>query len=141
MNIAIYCSLVCVFYLWASAEGVPSNCRVGSACNACPEGQYWTVKVNDALGRPRDLKVCSPTCSKYCRAGNRASDGRPWCQCYDPADIRGDCWKGAQCDTCLAGANAAYGGNINSIPVCCANCEASGLMLGSNLCNCLHNGP
>ncbi|WAR10851.1 hypothetical protein MAR_035927 [Mya arenaria] len=62
-----------------------TNCRVGSACNACPEGQYWTVKVNDALGRPRDLKVCSPTCSKYCRAGNRASDGRPWCQCYDPA--------------------------------------------------------
>ncbi|XP_052233139.1 uncharacterized protein LOC127845998 [Dreissena polymorpha] len=34
--------------------------------------------------------------------------------------ITGDCWKGNQCDTCLAGPNKGYVGKINGISVCCA---------------------
>ena len=57
--------------------------------------------------------------------------------------IGGDCWKGTQCEKCLAGQNRSAVGHINSIPVCCENCEDSGLEihLGGDFCKCLHNGP
>ncbi|XP_060556251.1 uncharacterized protein LOC132716924 [Ruditapes philippinarum] len=119
-----------------SVDGAPSNCKIGRYCNRCPAGDFKVVKVGT-----RDVKVCCPGCKKYCNAGNRKSDGRPFCTCNYPEEIKGTCWKGPQCEPCLNGANKTYVGSINSIPVCCAHCERSGLMLGGKLCNCLHNGP
>ncbi|KAH3772674.1 uncharacterized protein LOC127844969 [Dreissena polymorpha] len=129
---------VCLFAalsILALVKGQASNCVTGSKCDACEAGRFWTVRIGS-----RQVKVCSPKCLKSCRAGNQP-DGRPFCTCYDPADITGDCWKGDQCNTCLASPNKGYVGNINGISVCCANCERSGLALSSRSCSCLHNGP
>ncbi|XP_060556250.1 uncharacterized protein LOC132716923 isoform X2 [Ruditapes philippinarum] len=122
-----------------SADEIPSNCEIGSYCDRCQEGYYKIVNVESIY-----VKVCCPGCKKNFNAGNRESDGIPFCTCNYPEDrrkIKGTCWNGPQCEPCLNGPNKTYVGFINSIPVCCANCERSGLMLGGNECNCLHNGP
>jgi len=43
-------------------------------------------------------------------------------------EMHGDCWKGGICNTCGHG----YVGNVNGMPVCCQNCEKSGMALPSN---------
>ncbi|XP_053402560.1 uncharacterized protein LOC123548352 [Mercenaria mercenaria] len=128
--------LLVVIYACVSVNGARSNCKFGTDCEKCSKGHFKMVRLGE-----RDVKVCCSGCSKYCKAGNRRSDGRPYCTCYYPKDIKGDCWKGEQCETCLKGPNNGYVGYINIIPVCCAKCERSGLMLGRKLCNCRHNGP
>ncbi|XP_045194348.2 uncharacterized protein LOC123549971 [Mercenaria mercenaria] len=126
-----FLGLLCIAYMLTTVDAGESNCRTGDACNSCPDGHFHMLNVNN-----KNIRVCCDGCKKYIQSGHRISDGLPYCSCYDPKDIAGDCWKGDQCSSCDSGSV----GHINSIPVCCANCEDSGLAIGGRFCSCLHNG-
>ncbi|CAC5411240.1 unnamed protein product [Mytilus coruscus] len=109
-----------------------SNCGVGRICDRCDHFKH--ILVEDYF-----LKVCCKSCSEHFEVGY-FKDGdktQPACTCqYDK--IKGDCWKGLACSACKDT------GKINGVPVCCENCEKSGLRFGLGdkypTCDCLHNG-
>ncbi|KAL4235166.1 hypothetical protein ACF0H5_006804 [Mactra antiquata] len=135
-----YISLLSILSLCfiSADEHLRSNCNLGYECDKCGRGRYKKIKILSDR-----VKVCCPNCTEYFLAGNKLVDKHvvPYCSCYSPDDIKGDCWKGEKCKTCLQSKNKDYVGSINSIPVCCQDCERSGLLIGPKICECLHNGP
>ncbi|KAJ8303105.1 hypothetical protein KUTeg_019501 [Tegillarca granosa] len=107
-----------------------TNCAIGNACDKCGSNSKIITRYN--------IKVCCSSCSAEFKAYNLANGRRGYCNCYERKlnSISGDCWKGSQCANC---GNST--GSINGVPVCCANCEQSGMALSPSSCNCLHNGP
>ncbi|VDI36340.1 Hypothetical predicted protein [Mytilus galloprovincialis] len=81
---------------------------------------------------------------KYSEAANKYSkdkqDNGDTNEESDERKIKGDCWKGLACSAC----DKTVVGNINGVPVCCENCEKSGIRYGRegkySTCDCLHNG-
>ncbi|XP_071156862.1 uncharacterized protein [Mytilus edulis] len=111
-----------------------TNCGIGSICDRCDHFKHILIGEDY-------VKVCCKSCSEHFVAGYY-EDGdktQPHCACkYDY--IKGDCWKGLACSAC----DKSVVGNINGVPVCCENCEKSGIRYGFegqyNTCDCLHNG-
>ncbi|VDI36339.1 Hypothetical predicted protein [Mytilus galloprovincialis] len=111
-----------------------TNCGIGHICDRCDHFKHILVGENYE-------KVCCKSCSEHFIAGNYEDGDKtiPHCACiYDK--IKGDCWKGLACSAC----DKTVVGNINGVPVCCENCEKSGIRYGRegkySTCDCLHNG-
>lgn len=91
---------------------------------------------NDSSSSHEKKAVCGP----YSYPGVNISALTPQIITYrKTCPLKGDCWTGEQCYECFKRPVWKVG-NINNIPVCCKNCEVTGLGMSGTECNCLHNG-